>query len=72
MYRNSPIMSRVEDLASQIARANALTRLELQPKLDRLLSEMKKSGTAIPAGIRNLHEQLIDEVFEDRFDNLPI
>lgn len=72
MYHDPFGGSNSEDLARQISDASAAQRLELQPKLGRMIEDMQKAGIAVPARLRNLHEQLLDEVIEARFDNLPI
>ena len=62
----------VQELERELRGANAERRLSLQPELDRAMKDLETTGTAIPARLRNLHEQLLEEAIEARFDNLPI
>ncbi len=72
MYHSGAILSHAEQLATEIARAPDDTRLKLQPKFAQVLHEMRSTGTAVPPKLRNLHEQLLEEAIEARFDNLPV
>ncbi len=72
MYHDPFGGSHSDELARQISEATAAQRLELQPKLGRMIEDMQKAGLSVPVRLRNLHEQLLDEVIEARFDNLPI
>lgn len=72
MYHSAPVFSHADDLARQIKEANASARLRLQPQFGRVLQELEQAGTRVPARLRNLHEQLLEEAIEARFDNLPI
>ncbi|MEM6308708.1 MAG: hypothetical protein AAF754_01565 [Pseudomonadota bacterium] len=72
MYHSAPILSVADELAAQIKDASTEERLRLQPQFGRVLQEMEQAGTLVPARLRNLHEQLLEETIEARFDNLPI
>lgn len=72
MYHSAPILSEVDNLAAQIRAASPEERVKLQPGFGRALQQMEQSGKTVPARLRNLHEQLLEEAIEDQFDNLPI
>lgn len=72
MYHSAPLVSHADQLAREIKLASAETRLRMQPELGRVLQELEQAGTAVPARLRNLHEQLLEEAIEAQFDNLPI
>lgn len=61
-----------QDLEVRINGATAAGRLELQPQLQRVLRMMERDGQHVPARLRNLDEELISEVIEARFDNVPL
>jgi hypothetical protein len=71
-YQSAPLISHADELARSIRNAPAQDRLRLQPDLGRLLQEMEQAGTNVPARLRNLHEQLLEEAIEAQFDNLPV
>lgn len=72
MFHSAQIVSEAEELAEKIRKAGPDTRLELQPVFGEVLQTIERSGTDVPPRLRNLHEQLIEEAIEARFDNLPI
>lgn len=72
MYHSAPLVSQADHLAHEIRRASSSTRLRMQPEFGRVLQELEQAGTAVPARLRNLHEQLLEEAIEAQFDNLPI
>lgn len=72
MFHAAPLQSHADQLAKEIRHASPETRLRLQPELGRLLQELEQAGTTVPARLRNLHEQLLEEAIEAQFDNLPI
>ncbi len=72
MYHRAPHVSHADQLAQEIRLASAEARLRMQPKLGKVLQELEQAGTAVPARLRNLHEQLLEEAIEAQFDNLPI
>jgi hypothetical protein len=41
-------------------------------KLAQLMSELEKQGGSVPADIRCLHEELVNEAIEAQFDNMPV
>lgn len=72
MYHSAPLVSHADQLAQEIKRASAESRLRMQPELGKVLQELELAGTSVPARLRNLHEQLLEEAIEARFDNLPV
>ena len=68
----TPVSARADDIVAEIARASGAKRLQLQPKLARFLSSMERDGIAVPKRLKKLNADLIDEVVEARFDNMPI
>jgi len=72
MYSNAPLISDAEAMAKTIRGADSDERLKLQAHFGRLLQEIERAGIELPSRLRNLHEQLLEEAIEARFDNLPI
>ncbi|MGR3805146.1 hypothetical protein [Marinibacterium profundimaris] len=68
----SDLTRMAQDLEKRIHGASPSGRLELQPELDRVLRLMERDGQRVPARLRNLDEELISEVIEARFDNVPL
>ncbi len=66
------LLGEVETLADHIRSADSSKRLELQPHLDAVLKKLSQSGVHVPRSIRLLHDELLDEAIEARFDNIPI
>ena len=63
---------RAESLEAEIAGANAMTRIQLQPKLQKFLSSLEADGLHVPRRLKQLNSDLIDEAIEARFDNMPV
>ncbi len=72
MRHAAPMVTQADKLASEIRAATPDLRLRLQPKFGRVLQDLELAGTSVPARLRNLHEQLLEEAIEARFDNLPV
>lgn len=72
MFHSAPLVSHADDMAMRIKEASPDQRLAMQPEFGRVLQELEQAGTTIPARLRNLHEQLLEEAIEAQFDNLPI
>lgn len=72
MYHPKQIVSDADALVAEIKQADERGRLALQPKLQRLLAQMNATGTRVPAKLSDLHDQILEEAIEARFDNLPI
>ncbi|WP_050930328.1 hypothetical protein [Aestuariivita boseongensis] len=61
-----------ESLEAEIARANASTRLSLQPRLQKFLTHLEADGVRVPSRLKKLNSELIEEAIEARFDNMPV
>ena len=72
MYHDIGVAQGADALEQKIATATATQRLQMQPQLGRMLDTMRRAGTPIPVRLRNLHDQLVEEAIEARFDNLPL
>lgn len=48
------------------------TRLELQPRVSKVLDKMRAHGVQIPSRLRRLDAALCEDALEARFDNMPI
>ncbi len=72
MLATDTLSSSADQLEKRLRQASSAQRLKLQPEFGRLLQDIEKSGSRIPSRLQRLHEQLLDEVIEARFDNLPI
>ncbi len=64
--------SKAEDLAHRIENASAARRLALQPELELVLRRMQQGGEPVSPRLRNMEAELIDELTEARFDNVPV
>ncbi|WP_420567912.1 hypothetical protein [Thalassovita sp.] len=65
-------MDLISQLESEIAEATDETRHEIQAELHKTVEKMRSQGVTIPARLRELDNQAIDEEMEDRFDNMPL
>lgn len=72
MYNAAPMEMQVDQLERELKTASPEKRLRLQPEFGKVLKQLEIAGSVVPARLRNLHDQLLDEAIEDRFDNLPI
>jgi len=72
MFHSAPLVSHADQLAKDIRNAPPEVRLQMQPDFGKVLQELEQAGTEVPARLRNLHEQLLEEAIEAQFDNLPI
>ncbi|MDF1803160.1 hypothetical protein [Thalassovita sp.] len=65
-------MELIDQLEQEIAQATDDTRHEIQAELHKTVEKMRLAGLAIPARLKDLDTQAVDEEIEDRFDNMPI
>lgn len=72
MAHNESLVSEAEYLVAHIRSAPAARRLELQPKLGAVLEKLMLGGVQVPRNMRLLHDELLDEAIEARFDNIPV
>ncbi len=59
-------------LHDRIVAARPETRHEFQPALADLIERMEVAGEHVPAEIRNLSEDLLNDKIERQFDNMPV
>lgn len=62
----------LERLHDRILRADPELRRRLLPQLGELIARMDAEGVAVPAGIRDLCEELTNAAIEAQFDNMPV
>ena len=72
MDRHAGLVSEAETLVARIRRAPAQRRLELQPSLGEVIERLTSTGQTVPRKLRLLHDELLDEAIEARFDNIPV
>ena len=65
-------MQLIAQLEAEIAEATDDTRHEIQGELHKTVEKMRAQGIAIPARLRELDNQAIEDEMEDRFDNMPL
>lgn len=63
---------RAESLEAEIQSANATARISLQPRLQKVINHLEADGMRIPARLKKLNAELIDEATEAQFDNMPV
>ena len=66
------LTSHAKTLEAEISRASGAARISLQPRLESLLSDLESHGVRVPRRLKALNAELIDEVIEARFDNMPV
>lgn len=66
------LATELDRLHDRILAADADARLQLQPRLADLIDRMDAAGEPVPAGIRDLCEQLTNDAIEAQFDNVPV
>ncbi|MBO9449183.1 hypothetical protein J7426_02865 [Tropicibacter sp. R16_0] len=66
------LLLQAETIEARLNGANQTLRLELQPKLSKVIANLRANGTPVPARLKRLDAALCDEAIEARFDNMPI
>ncbi|SLN30081.1 hypothetical protein TRL7639_01228 [Falsiruegeria litorea R37] len=66
------LLQQAEKIEARLNGANPSLRLELQPKLSKVIENLRANGTHVPARLKRLDAALCDEAIEARFDNMPI
>lgn len=61
-----------EEIALRIAQTTGAQRYELHEDLHRSLSRIRLNGGKVPAKLRRLDLDLVDEALEASFDNMPV
>jgi hypothetical protein len=62
----------LELLVKEIEAADAVNRPSYEPRLSRMIDEMEAQGERVPARVKCLHEELVNEKIEAQFDNMPV
>ena len=65
-------LDQLTDLMRRIETSDVRARHRFQPQLRALLEEMEESDHAVPAHVRDLHQDLVCEAIEAQFDNMPV
>lgn len=66
------LLLQAETIEARLNGANQTLRLELQPKLSKVIANLRANGTPVPTRLKRLDAALCDEAIEARFDNMPI
>ncbi|MBE1292938.1 MAG: hypothetical protein JJ868_17610 [Shimia sp.] len=66
------LLNRAEALETKIHKADTGDRYELHQQLHRTLMNIEQSGGRVPARLRRLDLDLLDQEIEDSFDNMPV
>lgn len=66
------LLAKAGDLESRIAGSSGDARYELHQQLHRTLENIRLSGGRVPAHLRALDLELVEEEIEASFDNMPI
>lgn len=66
------LVEKANELETQIAGAVGDERYELHQELHRTLERIRSKGGSVPAHLRELDLELVDEEVEDSFDNMPV
>ncbi len=66
------LLNRAEALETKINCADDMDRYELHQQLHRTLMNIEQSGGRVPARLRRLDLDLLDQEIEDSFDNMPV
>lgn len=59
-------------LHDRILDAEPDSRKKFLPALNEMIERMDAAGEPVPAGIRDLHEELTADAIEAQFDNMPV
>ncbi|WP_204114737.1 hypothetical protein [Shimia biformata] len=66
------LLNKAFELEARIANATGDTRYQLHQDLHRTLERIKADGGRVPARLRDLDFELVDEELEGMFDNMPV
>lgn len=66
------LVGEAQKIAQKIETAQGETRVALHKDLHRLLEGIRVRGGAVPAKLRDLDHDLVEEEVEDMFDNMPV
>lgn len=65
-------MQLIDQLEQQMAQSTDETRHQIQAELHKTVERMRAAGLDIPARLKDLDAQAMDEEIEDMFDNMPL
>ena len=66
------LVKQARDLSEAIKVAEGQERYDLHQKLHRSIENIRVQGGRVPAFLRDLDLDLVDEEVEDAFDNMPV
>lgn len=66
------LVEKANALEKKISAASGDERYELHQELHRTLEGIRSKGGEVPAHLRDLDLELVDEEVEDTFDNMPV
>lgn len=66
------LVKQARDLSEEIKGTEGDIRYELHDRLHRTLENIRLQGGHVPAFLRELDLELVDEEVEDVFDNMPV
>ena len=68
----SELLKTAFEIEKKIAGTDGDVRYALHQELHRTLERIRLSGEHVPARLRDLDLDLLDEEVEDSFDNMPV
>lgn len=66
------LLEQARNISEEIKGTEGDLRYELHQKLHRALENIRLLGGHVPAYLRDLDLELVDEEVEDAFDNMPV
>ncbi|MCW8844139.1 MAG: hypothetical protein OQK00_12075 [Rhodobacteraceae bacterium] len=66
------LVEKATALEAEIANASDDARHELHRELHSVLEDIRSKGGSVPAHLRDLDLELVDEEVEESFDNMPV
>ena len=66
------LLVQARELSEEIKQSEGDKRFDLHQKLHRNLEKIRMLGGHVPAYLRDLDLDLVDEEIEDTFDNMPV
>ncbi|WP_294621121.1 hypothetical protein [uncultured Roseovarius sp.] len=68
----SQSLKALAQLVEEIEAADAKDRPAFEPRLSRMIDDVEAGGEIVPARVKCLHEELVNEKIEAQFDNMPV
>lgn len=66
------LLEKASALEAEIAKVSGEARYALHQELHRAIETIRMKGGTVPAHLRELDLDLVDEEVEDFFDNMPV